>query len=232
MSDAPSRAIETSPLGWRTQVAIRAGGVLLRLLSWTWRITTVGREEFESVRNSGRSVIITFWHAQILPHVVQHRTLAVVLISDHSDGEIITQIVRGYGLTAVRGSTSKGGARALLQLARTLKGGEDIAITPDGPRGPRHSFAPGALLLAERTGAPLMLMASHSSRVWRLKTWDQFEVPKPFARVTVIYAPPIYINAVKASEMPQEAENIAGQLNALVERAAQTASTGEEVPHV
>ncbi len=211
-------------LNWRTRFAIRVGGVLLRLLSFTWRITTIGREEFERVRNSGRSVIITFWHGQILPHVVQHRTPATVLISDHRDGEIITQIVRGYGLSAVRGSTSKGGARALLQLARTLKDGLDIAITPDGPRGPRHSFAPGALILAQRTGAPLMLMGSHSSRVWRLKTWDQFEVPKPFARVTVIYASPIYIAPGAARALPAEVERITAKLNDLVERASSTAS--------
>jgi lysophospholipid acyltransferase (LPLAT)-like uncharacterized protein len=215
---------EPKPLNWRTRFAIRVGGVLIRLLSFTWRITTVGREEFERVRNSGRSVIITFWHGQILPHVVQHRTPATVLISDHRDGEIITQIVRGYGLAAVRGSTSKGGARALLQLARTLKDGLDIAITPDGPRGPRRSFAPGAVILAQRTGAPLMLMGSHSSRTWRLKTWDQIEVPKPFAKITVIYAPPIYVAPSDARELPAEVERITAKLNDLVERASSTAS--------
>ena len=212
-------------LSWKTRAAISVGGALLRLLSFTWRITTIGRDQFEQVRDSGRSVIITFWHGQILPHVVQHRTPATVLISDHRDGEIITRIVRSYGLAAVRGSTSRGGARALLQLARTLKDGFDIAITPDGPRGPRHSFALGALTLSQRTGAPLMLMGSYASRKWTLRSWDQFEVPKPFARITVIYAPPIYVLTGDASELTVEAEKVATQLHELVRQAeAQTLS--------
>ncbi|MEP6765787.1 MAG: lysophospholipid acyltransferase family protein [Gemmatimonadaceae bacterium] len=225
MNDVKPVAVDTKGGGWRTAAIVGAARVAIRILALTWRITVIGREELERLRASGRSSIVTFWHGQILSHAVVHRLPSSVLISDHRDGEIIAQIVRGYGMKIIRGSSSKGGARALLQLARELNGGEDIVITPDGPRGPRHSFALGALKLAQRTGAPLVLMGSHASRLWRLKTWDQFEVPKPFARVTVIYSPPLYINAGESHDLPNEVVAITVKLNDLIEGAAMTASS-------
>ncbi|MEP6781873.1 MAG: lysophospholipid acyltransferase family protein [Gemmatimonadaceae bacterium] len=223
MSDANAVSVENKSSDWRTTLIVAVARAVIRVLSLTWKITVVGREELERLRANGRPSIVTFWHGQILAHAVAHRPPSSVLISDHRDGEIIAQIVRGYGMKVIRGSTSKGGARALLQLARELRGGVDIVITPDGPRGPRHSFALGALVLAQRTGAPLVMMGSHASRRWRLKTWDQFEVPKPFARVTVIYASPIYIAAGDSRDLPKQVESITAKLNDLVERASNTA---------
>lgn len=223
MSDAKAEAVENKRGDWRTTLIVAAARAAIRVLSLTWRITVVGREELEHQRASGRSSIVTFWHGQILAHAVAHRPPSSVLISDHRDGEIIAQIVRGYGMKIIRGSTSKGGARALLQLARELRSGVDIVITPDGPRGPRHSFALGALMLAQRTGAPLVMMGSHASRLWRLKTWDQFEVPKPFARVTVIYSSPIYIAAGDSRDVSDQVATVTEKLNDLVERASNVA---------
>ena len=206
-------------LDWKTRAAISVGGFLIKLMARTWRIRVEGREAVEAVRQSGQAVIFTFWHGQMLPLLAEHNRPTTVLISDHRDGEIITQIVRGFGCRAVRGSSSKGAARALLQLSRTVNEGSDIAITPDGPRGPRHSFAPGAVVLSQRTGAPIAFMVCHTSRVWRLKTWDQFEIPKPFARITVVYGKPFVVATERARDAAGEAVLVAAALNALLERA-------------
>ena len=114
-------------------------------------------------------MIYTFWHGTMLPLLWQHRKERVaILISEHGDGEIIARIAHSLGYHSVRGSTSRGGERAILGTARELEGGRDVAFTPDGPRGPRESFAPGALIVSQRTGAPVVLITVDAPRAWRL----------------------------------------------------------------
>ena len=216
----PPTPVSSPTLDWKTRAGISVGGFLIRALARTWRVRVEGREAVEAVRRSGQGVIFTFWHGQMLPLLAEHNRPTTVLISDHRDGEIITQIVSGFGCRAVRGSSSKGAARALLQLSRALNEGNDIAITPDGPRGPRHSFAPGAVVLSQRTSAPIAFMVSHTNRVWRLKTWDHFEIPKPFARVTVVYSEPFVVSADRARDATTEVETVKAALIALGERAS------------
>jgi lysophospholipid acyltransferase (LPLAT)-like uncharacterized protein len=226
-SNAAPPAPTALKLDWKTRAAISVGGFLIRMLARTWRIQAVGRDEFDARRKPGVAAIFTFWHGQMLPLVAEHHRPTTVLISDHRDGEIITQIVSGFGCRAVRGSSSKGAARALLQLSRTLSEGHDIAITPDGPRGPRHSFAPGALVLSQRTGSPIVLLASYARRVWRLNTWDGFEIPKPFAKVMVAYGDPFIVESDGARSAATDTDTVTAQLTRLGERAqlaAQNAS--------
>lgn len=225
-ASAPTATTVTTPpkLDWKTRAAISVGGFVIRMLSRTWRIRAVGRESFDANRAAGKGAIFTFWHGQMLPLVAEHHRPTTVLISDHRDGEIITQIVSSFGCRAVRGSSSKGAARALLQLSRTLNEGHDIAITPDGPRGPRHSFAPGAVVLSQRTGASIVLLASYAKRVWRLNTWDGFEIPKPFAKVTVAYGEPFVVSADGAREAATDVDAVAAALVKLVERAKEVGS--------
>lgn len=222
---ATSRVVAGPPkLDWKTRAAITLGGFLIRTLARTWRIRAIGRESFDANRAAGKGAIFTFWHGQMLPLVAEHHRPTTVLISDHKDGEIITQIVSGFGCRAVRGSSSKGAARALLQLSRTLNEGNDIAITPDGPRGPRHSFAPGAVVLSQRTGSPIVLLASYARRVWKLNTWDGFEIPKPFARVTVAYGEPFVVSAEGVREAATDVDAVAAALVKLGERAKEVGS--------
>ncbi len=226
-SSSVSSAPNTPPkLDWKTRSAIAVGGFIIRMLARTWRIRAVGRERFDRERKPGVAAIFTFWHGQMLPLVAEHHRPTTVLISDHRDGEIITQIVSSFGCRAVRGSSSKGAARALLQLSRTLTDGNDIAITPDGPRGPRHSFAPGALVLSQRTQSPIVLLASHASRMWKLKTWDGFEIPKPFARVTVAYGEPFVVGGADVREAALDTDAVTAKLNALQEHVVREAQAG------
>lgn len=175
----------------RVQWAVRVGTVLLKLLARTWRIHVINGEGQERTRAGGQPVVFVFWHGTMLPLLWQHREQGVaILISEHGDGEIIARVAHNLGYRSVRGSTSRGGERALLGTARELMEGRDVALTPDGPRGPRHSFAPGALIVGHRAGAPLVLIGVSAPRAWRLKSWDRFLIPKPFSRVTIRYADP------------------------------------------
>ena len=210
-------------LDWRTRAAIRIGSWCLRLLGATWRVRVYGRQALLDRGGHDPRVVYTLWHGQMLPIVWAHRQPTSVMISEHRDGEIIAQVIGGLGFSAVRGSTSRGGARVLLEAVQILRKGTDIAITPDGPRGPRHSFAPGALLLAFRAQAALVPIVSHVDRTWTLRTWDAFEIPKPFARVTIVYGTPVSPTGVDAREVAEQTSMFAARMEAETARARRIA---------
>jgi lysophospholipid acyltransferase (LPLAT)-like uncharacterized protein len=148
--------------------------------------------------------------------LVTHRDRGVaVLISEHRDGEIIARVAQAFGCRTVRGSTSRGGSRALLEMVAQLRRGIEVAVTPDGPRGPRHRFAPGALLAAHRAAAPVVGMVAHIERAWRLRSWDAFEIPKPFARITIAYTPATRVEAASAREAAAQAGAFEERMHAL-----------------
>ena len=189
----PPTGVSEPRLDARTRWSIRLGALLLRALASTWRISVHGRRPHrERMRRGEGAVVLSLWHGQMLPILVAHRGEPCrVLVSEHRDGEIITQILASFGFSAERGSSTRGGLRALIGLVQRVRAGDDIAVTPDGPRGPRHSIAPGVALIAQKTNAPIVPLVAHCSRYWQLKSWDAFEIPKPFARVTVLYDQPV-----------------------------------------
>jgi hypothetical protein len=182
------------------------GGGLLRVLARTWRIRYVNREPLDALRAAGQPVILSLWHGQMLPLLWVHRHQGItVLISEHGDGEIIARIAVSLGCGTVRGSSSRSADRALLGMCRAVEAHRDVAFTPDGPRGPAHSYAPGALIVSQRTGAPVIRLAAGASRAWHLSSWDKFLIPKPFARVTVAYGAPITVDAPSARDAANQA---------------------------
>ncbi|MEP6730383.1 MAG: lysophospholipid acyltransferase family protein [bacterium] len=198
----------------RVRWKVRAGAAVLRLLASTWRMRSHNIEGLHEARARGTRVIFTLWHGELLPLLWQHRGEDVaIVISEHRDGEIVAQIAESLGYSTVRGSSSKGGSRALIGLMREIDAGRDGAITPDGPRGPAHVFAAGAAVAAQRTGAHIVPIRAAASRSWRLKSWDKFLIPKPFARVDVSYGE---LTAVQA-DSPREAAEHAPRLQALLE---------------
>jgi lysophospholipid acyltransferase (LPLAT)-like uncharacterized protein len=213
-----SREEEERPAPWRVRLAAVAGALFLRALASTWRIRVVGGEILSDARATHGPVVIALWHGQMLPILWVHRGQGIaILISEHRDGELITRITRSLGCRAVRGSTSRGGGRALLGLVRVLREGGDIAVTPDGPRGPAYTYAPGTLLAAQRSGAPVVSVGAWSAGAWQLGSWDRFMIPKPFARVTVAYSAAEMVAA--DAEIPGEVPHFRERLNAAVERA-------------
>jgi len=213
------------PLPWRLRATIGGGTRVLRALARTWRVHEVGRGGWNARRAAGQGTVVALWHGQMLTMLSHHRDLGIaILISEHRDGEIIARIAHAFGCATVRGSTSRGGARALLALAGALKHGTDVAVTPDGPRGPRHTFAPGALVAAQRAGVPVVGMVAHADRAWRLKSWDQFEIPKPFARITIAYTAPFTVPGRTPAEAASATGAFAGEMDGLAERARLTAT--------
>lgn len=186
-----------------------AGVWLMRVLAKTWRIRVTHDEDVRRLRKAGQPIIFTLWHGQLLPLLYQHRGERVaILISEHSDGEIIARIAESLGYRTVRGSTSRGAARALLELARVVEEGWDLAITPDGPRGPAKSFAPGAVIVAQRTGALVIGAAASAKSRWNLRSWDRFLIPRPFASVRFAYSDATPVMATNARDAAGEVERI------------------------
>lgn len=198
---------------WRRRARLRAfallGGMLLRLLARTWRFRVVNADVARAARSGSRPVIFAFWHGQMLPLLWWHRGEGIhVVISEHGDGEIIAQVAEGLGYRAVRGSSRRSPERALLGASRVASAGEDVAFTPDGPRGPAESVAPGALIVAQRSGAAILPISAGATTAWRLRSWDRFMIPKPFARIAVAYGEPLMVDVAT----PREAAGLADEL--------------------
>lgn len=153
-----------------------------------------GTEHFFRFRRQGKPVIFVFWHGQLLPLVHVHRNEGiVVLVSEHSDGEYITQVIHRHGFRAARGSSTRGGVKGLKGILRAARAGQDLGFTPDGPKGPRHEFKWGALVAAQLTGLPLITISVGADRAWYLSSWDRFMIPKPFSNLRIRYGVPRWV---------------------------------------
>ena len=206
----------------RTARIVSAGIWLIRLLAWTWRYRVRNDDDVRRLRAAKRPIIFSLWHGQMLPLLYWHRDEGVtVLISEHGDGEIIARIARHFGFRTIRGSTSRGAARALLELVREVQNGSELAITPDGPRGPAKTFAPGTVIVAQRSGSPIVPAVVHVPFAWRLGSWDSFIVPKPFAKITVAYGDAIEIDSANAREAAGSAERVREAMLAAEQRAGE-----------
>ena len=192
---------------WKVRLSVLGGGNVLRALSKTWRYRIIGDQPVKDLRKAGTPILFALWHGQMLPLLWYHSNQGVaVVVSEHSDGEIIARILEWMGYRLIRGSTSRGADRALLGIVRTLKGGKDVAITPDGPRGPARKFAQGAIVAANRAHAPIIPALAHVDRAWTLSSWDGFVIPKPFARITIAYGPPTLVEAASTREAAAQTE--------------------------
>lgn len=191
----------------KDRIALAAGGAALRAIARTWRFEVRNAAALEALRDERRPFIFSLWHGQLLPLLWHHRNQKIaVLISEHRDGELVARLARSLGYRLIRGSSTRGGERALLSLVRDLRDGREVAVTPDGPRGPAFKYAPGALVAAHRSGAAILPIAAHASRAWRLGSWDRFLIPKPFARVTVAYGNPVEVAAPDARAAAGQAQ--------------------------
>jgi lysophospholipid acyltransferase (LPLAT)-like uncharacterized protein len=201
-------------LPWRERSALFLGRGFLNVLARTWRIRVINGEAVRNLRSSELPFIFALWHGHLLPLLWHHRDEGVMfLISEHRDGEMVARAAESLGYGLIRGSTTRGADRALISLVRELQAGREVAITPDGPKGPAGKFAPGALIAAQRSGSFILPVAASASRSWRLKSWDKFMIPKPFARVTVAYGPPTKILATNPRAAVDEAPRFERLLN-------------------
>jgi len=176
------------------------GAIALRALGATLRVR---REEaaVAPLWAARAPVIYAVWHGRLLllPYLYGHRG-SRVLASRSRDGELVARWIRRFGLEPVRGSSTRGGGEALRLLTRALRSGHEVVVVPDGPKGPREVLKPGVIALARLTGAPIVPMALGASREWRLRSWDEFRIPKPFARCVMRFGEPIYVARHRAGE--------------------------------
>jgi lysophospholipid acyltransferase (LPLAT)-like uncharacterized protein len=171
--------------------------------TYTWRET--GREHLDRVDAEGRQPILALWHGRILAATLYFRDRGVVaMTSENFDGEWVAQLMGRFGYHAARGSTSRGGARALAQLRREMADGRATAFTVDGPRGPARVAQPGAVWLGSATGNPIIPFHIEAAEYWTVKSWDRHQVPKPGSSLAIAIGAPILIQP-KADEEEIEA---------------------------
>jgi len=205
----------------------RLSALLILLLGFTWRVRWIGRERVRAARDVGGdgggegNVIYAFWHGRMLALCFSHRRQKIhIMVSEHRDGEMIARTVDRLGFVPVRGSTTRGGLRALFQMADRAGAGYDVAITPDGPKGPRFQVQQGVITLAQRTGMPIVPVANSASFRKTLSSWDRYIIPLPFSRVVIMLGEPIYVpRRLSGEKMQQKRTELEQALNTLTRQA-------------
>ena len=164
------------------------------LLGKSLSIRTIGGEHLEQAREGGGRVLYAFWHEGLLVATYAFRRQGIqVLVSQHRDGELIARAIERMGYGTIRGSSTRGGTRALFRMAAAGASGDDLGVTVDGPRGPRLEVKPGALVIAGRSGLPIVPFAVASRNPCVLSSWDRFMIPRPFSRAVIAIGEPLEV---------------------------------------
>lgn len=218
---------DLSKYSFKQKLIIRAAAsafyFLMIGIGKTLRYKIEGLENYEAIIKAGKIPIYTFWHNNIFAGTYFFRNRGIVVMSSQSfDGELIAGFIRRLGYGVVRGSSTRGGVSSLVEMIRLMKTGIPMAFSIDGPKGPKYVAKMGANLLAKKTGNPIMPFVVESQKYWEIGSWDKLQIPKPFSKVRVIIAPPIYVSKKSADE---ELENsrleLQKSLDELVKRGEQ-----------
>jgi len=174
--------------------------VFIKLLFFTCK-----KKFYRTYDGSATPSIYVLWHGEILMaatayiHYTQRKEVDTI-VSNHFDGELVARLMKLFGGGTIRGSSSKGGVSVLREALKSLQKGRDIALTPDGPRGPRHSVADGAAALAMMKKVPIVTMHCKPTSYWSMKSWDQFCIPKPFCTIEFYFSDPFYVHELTLEE--------------------------------
>lgn len=195
----------------------------LTFVGLTTRVRVLGGEHKQALRDKKQRFLYAFWHQRQVFFTYTHRDDgAAVLVSRSKDGELIAETMRLSRIAACRGSSSRGGAVAAREMIEAVEQGLDIGITPDGPKGPAREVKPGVLFLAQKLGIPILpLTNAMTHRLELKKAWDRFQVPLPFGRAVLVYAPPIWVKEgddleAKAAELKAALDRITAEAEAAV----------------
>ena len=216
-----ARPLGSSPAAMQVLARLLSG--LLRGLFLTLRPEYVRRHLEHQLRGHRSPILFAFWHGRMLYFMKLYEYLGsrvTILVSHSRDGEFVAQLLTRFGFHTTRGSSSRGGARALMAVVNKVRAGMDACFTPDGPKGPRYRVQPGLLLAAKRTGAAILPMTFGARRKRVLPSWDAFLLPLPFSRVVVIYGEPIYVPAnASASDLEAKRREVEATLRRITETA-------------
>ena len=220
----PARLTDYS-LKERLLIRLAAGAFFLfiKLIGKTVRFETVGAGYLEAVERAGKVPIYTVWHDRIFlgTYYLQNRQI-VVITSQSFDGEYIARFLTSFGFGTARGSSTRGGVGALVEMIRLMKKGLATAFTIDGPKGPRYVAKSGACLLAKKTGNPILPFSVEAEKFWTVRSWDKLQIPKPFTRARFYYAEPIFVPTdANDEEIEENRIELQSALDKLVERGKQ-----------
>ncbi|MGC2236635.1 MAG: lysophospholipid acyltransferase family protein [Pyrinomonadaceae bacterium] len=211
----------------RERFSIRAADwvfyALISLIGKTVKFEVEGWENFEKIPNDGKIPIYAFWHNRIFLATYYFRNRGIVVITSQSfDGEYIARFIQRFGYGAVRGSSTRGGVGALVSLIRLMKKDLPAGFTVDGPKGPRYVAKTGAVLLAKKTGNPVMPFSVETKNHWTIKSWDKLQIPKPFTRARVFISEPVYVEKdADDAEIENKRQELQTKLDELVESGKQ-----------
>jgi lysophospholipid acyltransferase (LPLAT)-like uncharacterized protein len=208
-TESVERAYKFAPLSsypFTKRLLIRAADlafyVLIHLIGRTLRFEVEGWEHWQAAATAPSIPIYTTWHNRVfLATYFWRRRRIVVMTSQSFDGEYIARFIQRFGYGAARGSSTRGGVGALVEMIRLMRRGCPAGFMIDGPKGPRYVAKMGAVLLAKKTGHPVLPFIITAARFWEAKSWDAFQVPKPFTRAQVLVAAPIFVTADADEEM-------------------------------
>jgi lysophospholipid acyltransferase (LPLAT)-like uncharacterized protein len=189
---------DLSDYSFKDRFLIRAADlvfyILIKLIGLTARFEVIGWENHEKAEANGGLPIYVFWHNRIFLTTYWWRKRRIVVMTSRSfDGEYIARFIQRFGYGAVRGSSTRGGVGAVVEMARLMRAGCTTAFTIDGPKGPPYVAKMGAVLLAKKSGHPIVPVTMALAKYWTAPSWDNFQIPKPFTRARVYIAPPIYV---------------------------------------
>lgn len=189
-------------------------------LGWTTRIYWFKTEEALKLEKAGKQVIYAVWHNQQLFLLYPYKNQKIApLISQSSDGEYIARVLPAFGMLAVRGSTSRGGARALIKLLQATREGYSPMLTPDGPRGPIYQVQQGILFLAKKTGLPIIPVGTALSHKIKAGSWDKMRVPLPFGSTALTYGKAVYVH--EDTDMEAAARELKAEMDKATDRSEQ-----------
>lgn len=193
----------------------------MRMLGWTVRLEVVNPETPRSHWERATPFIMTFWHGRLLMMVHTYKGNALgFLVSPHRDGQVVGKALQRFGLHPILGSTSRKGFSGLKKMIKALQSGSDIAIVPDGPKGPRQQAQMGVVELSKLTGRPMIPVSFSASKKIILNTWDRFLLPYPFSRGVFIWGEPIHVDPQgDRTHLEEKRRFLEKRLNELTEQA-------------
>ena len=233
--DNPAATTTSGKPDWRESRSKRvkvamistAAKLVMRLLAAMMRLRAQPLESVAKHRRDGGGLIFAIFHGSHFPTLRAYRNRgAYVITSKSADGEILTRLLGSFGFKTVRGSSSRGGTRALVDLARHIKAGSDSAIAVDGPRGPRHEVKAGTILLAKLTGCSIIPSAASLSRYRQFNSWDRYRIPKLGSRALVVFGEAMTVPPDADDElMEAKRAELQGQMIALQQKADEAVMT-------
>ena len=203
----------------KERLLIRLAGIVffgfIKILGMMTRFEVRGMEHLDAIEDENKLPIICFWHDRILLGTYFFRDRGILVMSSQSfDAEYTARSIQRFGYGVIKGSSTRGGSRALIEMIRAMQNGYPVGFSIDGPRGPRYEAKPGPIILAKKTGNPILPFVIEPQKFWTVKSWDRMQIPRPFTKAVVVIEKPIYVDG---DADDAEAESKLAELQASLE---------------